>query len=131
MASIWEDHGVVDVVLDALRDVAAPLGAHHMGRPFISAYQLAIQVERRAPQVRQALDQPLGGAGAGARNSLAQYLAKQLSDRIKRDPRGFPIEGAFISSEDVLSLNFDGPNGPVTSSLTDSGFDLSLFRIRP
>lgn len=128
--SIWADHDVEARVIEVLAAVPTTGQDHHFGRPYMSAYQLAIDFHRRYPQVAQALGQPLGGAGVGERNSLAQYLAKQLSDRI-RDDEDYPVEGAFLTNVDVETLRYRGPDGtPITSSLTDSGFDLSLFRLR-
>lgn len=128
--STWVDEDVERKVVDILRDVPTINRTHHFGRPFISAYQLAVALHRRYPEVAAALNQPLGGAGVGRRNSLAQYLAKQLSDRIRRDP-SYPVDGAFISNQDVMEIAYQAPDDTrVTSSLTGSGYDLSLFRIR-
>lgn len=128
--TIWAQHDVEARVLEVLHDVPTINDVHHFGRPYMSAYQLAIELHRRYPEVAGALGQPVGGAGVGQRNSLAQYLAKQLSDRIRDDP-DHPVEGAFISNRDVLRLTYQGPDGaPLTSSLTGTTFDLSLFRLR-
>jgi hypothetical protein len=129
--SIWAEHHVEARIIEVLRDVPTVNDAHHFGRPYMSAYQLAIELHRRYPDIAEALGQRVGGAGVGQRNSLAQYVAKQLSDRIRDDPKQ-PVEGAFITNRDVLELSYQGADGtPVTSSLTGSGFDLSLFRLRP
>lgn len=129
--SVWTEHEVEAKVLDVLGDVPTINDAHHFGRPYMSAYQLAIELHRRYPDVAMALGQPVGGAGVGQRNSLSQYLAKRLSDCIRDNP-DFPIEGAFISNRDVLQLSYQGPDGAIlTSSVTGSGYDLSLFRLRP
>jgi hypothetical protein len=128
--SIWSDHDVEGKILEVLEDVPVINQAHPFGRPYMSCYQLAIELHRRYPQVAEALGQPVGGAGAGRRNSLSQYLAKRLSDRIRDDP-GYPVEGAFISNKDVLRLSYQAPDGAdLTSSVTGSGYDLSLFRLR-
>ena len=128
--TIWAEHDVEARILEVLGDVPTTNDAHHFGRPYMSAYQLAIELHRRYPAVAKALGRPVGGAGVGRRNSLAQYLAKQLSDR-NRDDDHYPVEGAFITNQDVLRLSYQGPDGaPVTSSLTGSGFELSLFRLR-
>jgi len=73
----------------------------------------------------------LGGAGTGSSTSLAQYLARELSRRIKADPHRYPVEGAFVSNEHVTAVQYRDTSGiAITSSLTGTGFDLSLFRTR-
>jgi hypothetical protein len=50
---------------------------------------------------------------------------------IKRDGAGYPVEGAFISNEHLTALIYQDTNGQaITSSLTGSGYDLSLYRAR-
>lgn len=126
--SVWVDHDVETKVIEVLQDVPVGTPRHHFGRPYLTAYQLAIELDRRYPQVASALGQLVGGAGIGQHNSLAQYLARELSRHIRDDPT-FSVEGGSMSSKDVRSLIFDSPQGPVTSSLTGSGFDLSMFRL--
>jgi hypothetical protein len=129
--SVWESEQVEERIIAILNDVPGAHGTHHFGPPYVSAYQLAIEMERRHPEVRTALGYPLGGAGVGERNSLAQYLAKQLSDRIKANPT-HPVQGSFITNEDLIELVYRDPEGRrLVSTLTDSGYDLSLFRLRP
>ncbi|SHG74224.1 hypothetical protein [Geodermatophilus nigrescens] len=130
--SVWEKQAVEAAVLDALDATHLNnLGGHHFGRPYVTAYQLAIAVDSAHPEIAQALGVSVGGRGAGAQNSLAQYLARELSARIKRDGEGYPVEGAFVSNEHLTSLIYRNADGqPITSSLTGTGFDLSLFRRR-
>ena len=128
--SIWSDHDVEAKVIDVLEHVHLVNDYHHFGRPYISAYQLAIALDARYPEVAQALGVRIGGAGTGERDSLSQYLARELSRRIKGDP-SYPVQGAFISNEAVHELSYDTARGErVTSSLTGTRFDLSLFRLR-
>lgn len=130
--SIWSRHSLQDKVCEALSDVTIvnPAG-HHFGRPYMTAYQLAIKLDHAHPEVRQALGLEVGGAGTGSHNSLAQYLAGQLSQRINRQGTDFPVEGAFLSNDHVTSLTYVGPEGEQrTSSLTGTNFNLSLFRLR-
>ena len=127
--SIWSDYDVEAKVIDVLGHVHLVNDYHHFGRPYISAYQVAIALDARYPEVAQALGVRIGGVGTGERDSLSQYLARELSRRIKGDP-GYPVQGAFMSNEAVHELSYDTPRGErVTSSLTGTGFDLSLFRL--
>jgi len=50
---------------------------------------------------------PVGGKHTGQRNSLAQYLAKELSHRIKSDEITH-IEGEFMANMRLVDLCFDG-----------------------
>ena len=119
-------------VLEALSVLGSNQDAgHHFGRPYVTPYQLAIAVQAAHPHIATALGVTVGGRGTGTPNSLAQYLARELSGRIKRDGEGYPVEGAFISNEHLTSLTYRGADGQaIMSSLTGSGYDLSLFRAR-
>jgi hypothetical protein len=128
--SVWQSENVGDKVLEVLESVPHSSGTHHFGRPYVTAYQLAIGLDQTHPEIRQALNYPLGGEGVGQQYSLVQYLAKQLSDQIRDDP-AYPVEGAFLSNESVQNLAFAAADGSVlTSSLTNTGVDLSLFRVK-
>lgn len=128
--SVWEALDVEQKVLDVLSSVPLNNKAHPFGRPYMTAYQLAIKLDEKYPKVRQQLGYPLGGSGGGSRNSLAQYLAKQLSDRIRDNGSSYPVEGAFLSDINVTSINYEAHDGSrVESSLTGTGFDLSMFRL--
>ncbi|MEN1975084.1 hypothetical protein [Cellulomonas olei] len=131
--SVWEDLDVEAAILEALG--AVPINnpdGHHFGRPFMTAYQLALAVDANHPEIAQTLGVSVGGRGAGARNSLAQYLARELSHRIHRSPERFPVQGAFISNVHLTALVYESSDDQsVTSSLTGTGYDLSMFRLRP
>ena len=77
--SVWEDHDVENKVIAVLTDVHLVNDYHHFGRPYMTAYQLAIHLHARYPEVAQALGVKVGGAGTGERTSLAQYLSRELS----------------------------------------------------
>jgi hypothetical protein len=66
----------------------------------------------------------------GDHPSLAQYLARELPRRIKSGDLT-TVEGAFLTDEDLVELVYVESDGRRdTSSLTGSGYDLSLFRLR-
>lgn len=97
----------------------------------MSAYQLAIEIQRRWPEVVDQMGYEVGGLGVGERQTLAKYIANQLSSHIRDAQEAghpYPIEGAFISNIDVAELRYtqaDGP--PVVSSLRSR--DLSMYRL--
>jgi hypothetical protein len=130
--TIWEEQQVEERIVEILSSVPTAGAPHAFGRPYVTAYQLAIELDDRYPEVARRLGRQIGGAGIGERNSLAQYLAQQLSRRIGQNPEAFPVEGAFLSNVGVSRFSFVARDGAeITSSLTGSGFDLSLFRLRP
>lgn len=127
--SKWEQLNIKEKVERILSDVPDAASEHHLGRPFLTAYQLAIEFARRHPDDAAELGFPIGGVGTGQRNSLAQYLAGQLSKNI-RDGRLPEIEGGFLSNQHLNDISFDVDGEVIHSSLTSTGFTLSMFRLR-
>lgn len=127
MTSLWQEYSIEDRIVQILREVEDE--GHHFGRPFLTAYQLAIEFDNRHHNIVRDLGYQVGGAGIGERNSLAQYLALELSRHIRDNP-DYPIEGAFISNQYVRELSYDYGQEVITSSLTGSGYSLSMFRLR-
>ena len=126
--SMWQEFDFENRILAILADHAGR--EHHMGPAFLSPYQIAIEFARRFPADFRELEQrgfPMGGEGAGVPNSLPQYIAKELSSRLL-DGRIRAIEGGFLSSGHMEDLTFNFGGQRIRSSLTRSGFDLSLFR---
>jgi hypothetical protein len=101
------------------------------GQPYLTAYQSVIEFEKRYPREFKQLKLPAGGAGTGKRNSLAQYIAGQLSRNIKAK-RITHIEGGFLSNLHLHDINFekDGTDKLIHSSLTNTNFTLSMFRLQ-
>jgi hypothetical protein len=135
MSSKWVDERMDELVAGILQDVRQVDESHHFGRPYMTAYQLALKLEQRHPDAAHALNAAVGGRGIGVHTSLAQYLARELSQRIKRardagEP--YPVEGAFLSNDGITALTYANPEGgrPVESSLTGSPKDLAVFRLR-
>ena len=129
--TVWATENVEQRIHEVLTAVAEGVPGHHFGPPFVTAYQLAIALDRQYPEIREALALELGGEGTGERQSFSQYLGRELSRRINLDPT-YPIEGRMLSNTDVVAIDYRGPAGePVRSSLTGSGYDLSMYRLRP
>lgn len=115
-ASQWLALNIEGKALSILEAAGAHAQAHHLGRPFLTAYQIAIAFARRYPRATQELGLPIGGLGSGQRNSLAQYLARGLSRSIKagRLPH---VEGGFLSNDNLFDISFDVDGKIVRSSL--------------
>ena len=72
----------------------------------------------------------IGGKGLGKRYSFAQYIARELSRKIK-NVKNYEIEGSFISDKDLVEISFKDKAGKrISSSLTGRGWDLSIFRYK-
>jgi hypothetical protein len=69
--SAWEDLELERRIAQVLEDVPTVNDSHHFGRPFLSAYQIAIELEARDPGLLGAINMDSGGRGSGHR-SLAQ-----------------------------------------------------------
>jgi hypothetical protein len=125
----WQEQNLEQRIVEILTDVRYVKPEHHFGRPFITAYQLAIEYARRFPDDVVRLGYQIGGEGIGERSSLAQYLARELSRRTSNG-QITRIEGAFLSNRHLGEIVFDNNGKPLTSSLTKTQFDLSMFRLR-
>ncbi|MEV6718456.1 hypothetical protein AB0M48_41175 [Lentzea sp. NPDC051208] len=64
--SIWEKLSVEEKVREALGTVTiVNESGHHFGRPYMTAYQLAIKVDRAHPEVAQELKAEVGARARG------------------------------------------------------------------
>ena len=125
--SYWDDFDIENHILEILRSVDSQ--GHHLGRPFLTAYQIAIEFDRRYHDIVTRLNLPIGGAGVGQRSSLAQYLARELSQRIQSGEMA-NVEGGFLSSQHLEDISFEGRDRVFHSSLMDSPLGVSIFRLR-
>ena len=78
---------------------------HHLGRPFMSAYQIAIRFQEKYPKHPLAKKLTVGGVGTGEHKSLAQRIARFLSQAIKNGET-MDIEGGFLSHDQIETLSF-------------------------
>ena len=124
--SIWEDFSIEARVRDIL-NVPPREPSHHFGRPFLTAYQIAISFADRFPDEHDLIGKQIGGRGTGPSHSLAQYLAWELSDRIKKG-RLTGVDGADLHGTHLKKLECRSSEGDVESS-TGSSSELSMFRL--
>lgn len=127
--SNWQTHQLAEKITAILSEVPDAAQGHHLGRPFLTPYQIAIALAHRYPDVVASLGYPIGGSGTGQHNSLAQYIAQRLSAEIKagRLPN---VEGGFLSNQYLDDITFDHKGEIIRSSLTNTQFTLSLYRLR-
>lgn len=127
-SSKWDQYQIESLLVAILAAVDSRPAGHHLGPPYLTAYQLAIELQRCHPDVARALGYPLGGEGIGQPNSLAQYLGQQLSRRIHTgEITG--IEGALFSDLHVAEVVFKYDGAKIKSTSAGYGFDHTMFRI--
>src|SRR5579859_626492 len=104
-ASKWDQYDIENKLIAIMSRVKNNKKSHPFKRPYLTAYQLAIAFAEAYPVETRAIGLPIGGQGTGQRNSLAQYLAGQLTQRIKSG-HTTQIEGAFVSKNNISELRF-------------------------
>lgn len=124
--SIWKDFSI-EVRVREILDVPPRQPDHHFGRPFLTAYQIAILFAERFPGDHGLIGKRIGGKGAGPSQSLAKYLARELSARIKNH-RLPGIQGADLHGTHLKKLEYRSSEGDLESS-TGSSSELSMFRL--
>ena len=108
--------------------VYIPQPNHHFNRPFMTAYQIAIEFNNVYPSVAIAMGYQVGGVGINQKVSLSQYIGRELSQRIKSGEI-IDIEGAFLSNSYITQFAFNNNGIPLTSSLVGTYYDHSIFRL--
>jgi len=126
--SKWEELDIGNKLIAILRQAEGHPEEHHFGLPFLTAYQLAIAYAQLYPDDVLNLGFPVGGEGIRQRNSLAQYLARELSRRIHSGSIR-NIEGRFLSNQFLEHISFLFGDEVILSSLTDTQYPLSMFRM--
>ena len=113
-----------------LTEAGDRLNIGYRGYPFLTAYQLAIELDRRAPCVCRETGWTVGGRGSGGQKSLADYLAQMLTTRQLDD-----IECGRLAWQHIAELYFDRRRGGTRAerllepSKRDDGI-LHMFRLR-
>lgn len=124
--SKWDQLNM-DAKIVQILDVQSHDPNHHFGRPFLTPYQIAIKFHRLFPKEFREIGKPIGGKGTGQQDSLAQYIALELSRRIKS--RAITnIEGSFLHLSNLYSLKYE-VNGQLIESSLEQPYDLSIFRL--
>jgi hypothetical protein len=122
----WQEHHLDDLVVEILGRVPTSHPNHHLGRPYLTVYQIAIAFDLSHHNHVVALGLEVGGAGTGLRYSLAQRIARYLSHDIRVNRERSRFEGSFLSTQHIGQMFFGDVNNPVRSSVSD----ISMFRLR-
>jgi hypothetical protein len=127
--SKWEEYQMESKIQDILDNQEYPKADHHLKRPFLSAYQIAIEYARRHRADFESFGMQIGGKGIGEHSSFSQYIGRELSRRLK-EPALPNIEGGFFSNVHLNDIEFSSIDGPIHSSATEGQYPLSVFRSR-
>ena len=121
-----------DFNIDHLRQILASCpeyeAGHHLGRPFMSAYQIAIRFAEKHPDHGLVRTLRPGGEGTGTNQSLAQRIARFLSQAIQDGTAG-DIEGGFISHACVDDFSFRHGDDRIRVSTLTTAHAHSTFRV--
>lgn len=120
----------VDEIIDVLREVPEYQDGHHMQRPFLTAYQIAIRFSQRFPSHPSVTHLPLGGKDTGQYQSLAQTIARFLSQKLASGG-GQGIEGGFLSHQDIQSIELAAGTTTILPSTLKTKEAESIFRYAP
>ena len=101
-----------------------PYCSLYFGRPFLTPYQIAIKFQELYPQDFQTIGKPIGGNGTGQQDSLAQYIALNLSQRIKSEAIT-NIEERFLHRANLHSLKYEVNNQLIGTS-SKHAYDLLM-----
>lgn len=123
--STWEEFSVETLVRQALN--VESQRSSHFHRPYLTSYQIAIAIAEKHPRTFADIGKPIGGKDKGQEEgeSLAHYIAKQLSDRIK-DRRITDIEGGILHEKYLRKMELTDAEDRVVEPST--GY-LSMFRL--
>ena len=123
----WEELQM-DKKISKILYVQPHVPGHHFGKPFLTPYQIAIAFKSLYGDDFVTIGKPIGGKGTGQQDSLSQYIALELSKRIK-DKRINNIEGRFLYRGNLKSLQYENNDETIESSSMQS-YDLSMFRLK-
>jgi hypothetical protein len=131
----WEKLDIENKSTEILRDASTVSKKHLIGQPYLMAYQIALEFSIRYPKETARIGLPVSWARSKKEDSLTQYLARELSRRIKAKrltERITHIEGGFLSDLHLSDITFriTGQKGRIHSLLTNKDFSQSMFRLK-
>lgn len=125
--SIWIEFKVRTKIEELLKHDAEKYKKHHLGHPYMSAYQIALGLKEKYPEVFKAVNMPLGGKNTDKRYSFSQYIGRELSQHILAGEMP-NIEGGFLSNTFIDNIEFSNREDGISSSLIGGNSPLSIFR---
>jgi hypothetical protein len=125
--SKWSEFDMERMIREILADSKYNTD-HPFGRPFLTPYQIAIELLYRYPNILEQLEMQFGGKGTIDKKSLSRYIAHQLGTRIQ-DGRIHGIEGRFLSNDFLIKLSYKKPDGNEVEAANRGKEYLSMYRI--
>ena len=114
--TLWQQLDMLNKIVELLSGIEYRQDPdHHLAPPFVTAYQLAIMFALQHPEdfdIFCSRGFPMGGRDSGSRNSLPQYLARQLSQRIGSGEISHLVLQPHIDDGVAQSSLVMGPSGP-------------------
>ena len=123
--SKWDTYALESKIVALLKGLR--YDGHHLGRAFVTGYQLAIIFKEKYPETFRQLGYPVGGEGSGSEETLTKYLNRELSQRIKRGEI-IRVEGAFLSEQRLRQIEFTDSGNSVFSTPTGDANGMAVFR---
>jgi hypothetical protein len=127
--SQWEDLYMVKKITEILESYRYDEPEKTGGHPYVTAYQIAFDFAEKHPDDVRTIGFPIGGKGTGERNSLAQYIAGELSRGISAK-RISHIERAFLHTHHISNLSFRYGDDVVEASTPESQYHFSMYRLK-
>ena len=125
--SKWSKFGMEEKIREILADQKYDTN-HLFNRPFLTPYQIAIELLYRYPDILDKLKMHFGGKGTEEKNALTRYIAHQLGTRIQ-DGRIKDIEGGFLANDFLVKLSYRRPDGGEAESSNRGKEYLSMYRL--
>ena len=131
----WEDLDLENKITEILKDASNVSKGHLIGRPYLMAHQIAMEFSIRYPRETAQIGLRVAGHERTRKDSLPQYLAGELTRRIKAKRSAGKIthiEGGFLSEIYLWDIQFRiaGQKERVRPSMTNKNFSLSMFRLK-
>lgn len=70
--SFWQDYKLAQKIEEILRKESEKYNEHHQGNPYMSAYQIALELKEAYPEILNRINMPLGGKDTNKRYSFSQ-----------------------------------------------------------
>lgn len=125
--SFWQENDLTPKVEDVLGRFEPDPARQHLGRPFVTAMQLAFMFQKHYPGIVRLLGLEPGGTEVRDTNSLAVYFANELSTRILTG-RVTSVELAPLANVHLDRLAFSHHGAPFEAHTDIFHPDLTLFR---
>ncbi len=127
--SFWQEHDLTSKIETILGKFHPNIAGKDFGKPYVSAYQIAFEFAREYSGIMQLSGYEVGGKDTDDRNSLALFIARELSTRIRTN-QVTSIDCVFLAYKDIEALNYSYMGTTMVSNIGETAFDLALFRMK-